>query len=151
MNNMKRPAYLKQCSARHLLIGFFGLMLVLNTAGQTKSTGGINDADGEGSVLKRDPFWPVGYTPKGLEKKADGDEGQAVKPATDSNWSLAMKKVVINGISSRSNNEFYAVINGAVKSVGDTVIVKYEGTTYTWSVDKIQPPGSVKLRRVSAR
>ena len=78
--------------------------------------------------------------------------GQKVEiPAVSSNWKDAMKKVVINGVSSRADDEFFAVINGQVKSIGETVTLKHEGTIYTWAVDSITPPGSVKLRRVSAK
>ena len=62
-----------------------------------------------------------------------------------------MKKVVINGVSSSADNDYYAVINGEVKSVGDTVSVRMDSSVYTWAVDDIKPPGSVKLRRVSVR
>ncbi len=111
--------------------------------------GGTNDAGTQQSAPKRDPFWPVGYMPE-IIQRADPKKKEVVVPVISTNWNEAMKKIVINGVSSRADNEFFAVINGQVKSVGDTVSLNYEGTIYTWAVDSINPPGSVKLRRVSA-
>jgi hypothetical protein len=104
------------------------------------------------ATFKRDPFCPVGYVSK--RQKAAAEENakpEPLEPALANNWDSAMKKVVINGVSSRADDEFFAVINGQVKSVGDSVSVDFGGTVYTWAVDGINPPGSVKLRRVSAR
>ena len=101
-------------------------------------------------IGKRDPFWPVGYIPEHLIKKEVTVE--KVKPVSVvGSWSLAMKTIVINGVSSRSGDDFFAVINGEIKSVGDSVSVKYGDAVYTWTVDSIKPPRSVKLRRVSVQ
>ena len=123
---------------------------VVGTAhSQTKNADGMVDAPNEGSSAKRDPFWPVGYVP---EKSIQVESGQKItSPAVSTDWNGAMKLVAINGVSSRADDEFFAVINGQVKRVGETVTLKHEGTIYTWSVDSITPPGSVKLRRVSAK
>lgn len=112
---------------------------------------GINDAKKGRAAVKRDPFWPVGYMPKNMQSISPEKHTSAVTEGAVSNWSSAMKKVVINGVSSRSDNEYYAVINGEVKSVGDTVSIRQGGMVYTWAVDGIEPPGSVKLRRLSTR
>jgi len=101
-------------------------------------------------IGKRDPFWPVGYIPERLIAKEPPAEKVKSVPVVGS-WSVAMKTIVINGVSSRSNDDFFAVINGEIKSVGDTVTVKYGDAVYTWSVDSIRPPNSVKLRRVSVQ
>ena len=119
---------------------------------QAQESGGINGAKQEKAAFKRDPFWPVGYVPESVKKAiAARDKPNSVRPTVANNWSTAMKKIAINGVSSRANNEFFAVINGQVKSVGDTVTVNLDGLVYTWAVESIKPPGSVKLRRVSAR
>ena len=108
---------------------------------------GTTDAKKGSVAVKRDPFWPVGYTPKGTQI-----ESQASSVDTGgSTWAEAMKKVVINGVSSRSDAEYCAVINGELKTVGETVSIRLGGSVYTWAVDSIEPPGSVKLRRVSVR
>lgn len=135
--------------AGRLLFPMVGIGLLLSSISfsQTKPPSGMNDAQIEPATSKRDPFWPVGYVPRELQKKA---EVVVKKPTESSDWSGAMKKVVINGVSSRANNDFFAVVNGEVKSVNDTVSVTHGGITYTWAVANIKPPGSVKLRRVSA-
>ena len=109
----------------------------------------MNDAFPLETVAKRDPFWPVGHVPEAVQ--AANKKKVVVKKSAESNdWNGAMKKVVINGVSSRANNDFFAVINGQVKRVDDTISVSHGGVTYTWAVAKIKPPGSVNLRRVSA-
>lgn len=119
-------------------------------AEETKATRGINSAQNSVTSVKRDPFWPVGYVPESVKAAAEAKKPKTVVKRTIANdWNTAMKNVAINGVSSK-NKEFYAVINGRIKSVGDTVTVKHEGMVYTWSVESIKPPGSVKLRRVSA-
>ena len=111
---------------------------------------GTKDAIKGEAVVKRDPFWPVGYVPANAQ--VDVGESPPASPVRGSNsWNEAMKRVVINGVSSRADNEYFAVINGEVKSVGDTISIVLDSTVYTWAVDGIEPPGSVKLRRVSAR
>ena len=118
---------------------------------QAAPADGTDVAKEGATAIKRDPFWPVGYVPEHVKAAASAKEKpEAVKPTVANDWNKAMRKVVINGVSSRADNEFFAVINGQVKSVGETVTVNYEGTVYTWAVDEIKPPGSVKLRRVSA-
>lgn len=115
---------------------------------QTNAASGTNDAQKSGSSIKRDPFWPVGFVPERLVKEQKKVTRKVV-PTGNKDWSGAMKKVAINGVSSR-NNQYFAIVNGELKSVGDTFSVEHGGTTYTWEVATIQPPGSVRLRRVSA-
>ncbi|MDF7809298.1 hypothetical protein P4E94_17770 [Pontiellaceae bacterium B12219] len=147
MTNNKTYRRWRFASLKLSVIGT-ALLISASAFSQTKTTSGMNDAKTETSAVKRDPFWPVGFVPESQMK----DEKAVVvkKPTGNNDWSGAMKKVVINGVSSRANNEFFAVINGAVKSENDTVSVEHEGTIYTWAVASIKPPGSVKLRRVSA-
>ena len=131
------------------VIGFAGTVNFAQA--HTAVANGTNDALEQEAFIKRDPFWPVGYVPKNIKSvipKGDPEQGVA---KIDNSWNEAMKKVVINGVSSRANNVYCAVINGQVKSVGDTVTINHSGTIYTWAVDGIEPPSSVKLRRVSAR
>ena len=110
---------------------------------------GTLDAQRAGTAEKRDPFWPVGYMPKQTFRSVSQQGSPKVTPLNS--WNEAMKKVVINGVSSRTDNEFFAVINGDVKRVGDTVSVRLGSSVYTWAVDGIESPGSVKLRRLSVR
>lgn len=124
------------------------LGVVASSFGQAKTVDDKKNVPMKDSQSKRDPFWPVGYEPR------KGERSAALTPAvssTESSWNEAMKKVVINGVSSSANNEYFAVINGAIKSIGDTVSVKHGSATYTWVIDTIEPPASVKLRRVSVR
>ncbi|WP_372845664.1 hypothetical protein [Pontiella sp.] len=137
-----------------LWVGLLASAFVLGALPAESHAGGVGGTDDalESATFKRDPFCPVGYVSK--RAKAAAKEKTAAephKPALVNDWDNAMKKVVINGVSSRGGDEFYAVINGQVKRVGDSVSVDFGGTIYTWAVDGIQPPGSVKLRRMSTR
>ena len=125
------------------------LLSARSADGQTKNPNGMNNASASDGTIKRDPFWPVGYVPERLTKMAQ--EKPVVKQKSSVlDWSGAMKKVVNSG-ASKSGNDFYAVINGGIRRVGDTFSVEHEGTTYTWAVSGIKPDGKVNLKRVSAR
>ena len=150
---MKSNPYTNPRNARIL-----GVALAIVLAGtinfaqaQKVSASGTKDALEQEAVRKRDPFWPVGYMPKITTSVIPIDSSVQSLTKVDNSWNEAMKKVVINGVSSRAKNAYCAVINGQVKSVGDTVTINHGGTIYTWAVDGIEPPSSVKLRRVSAR
>jgi hypothetical protein len=132
-----------------LLLGLFGLNLSTSHA---NPYGGIDNAKDNIVVASRDPFWPVGYKPEQPQDKVDVARQQMLVGATGTtDWNIAMNQVVINGVSSRGGNEYIAVINNEVKAVGETVSMWFGGTQYTWQVESIAPPGSVKLRRISAQ
>jgi hypothetical protein len=118
---------------------------------ETNRTDGIDVALKAANSPLRDPFWPVGYRPARIVTKEPGPQGPVIKRDAVSDWNTAMQNVDIQGVSSRAGDEFYAVINGEVKGEGETVSVELGGTIYTWEIQRISPPGSVKLRRVSAR
>ena len=150
---MKSKPYAKPWNTRILAVTLaFGLAGTMNSAQALEDVaGGTNDALEQEAVLKRDPFWPVGYTPKKIKSVIPSENPKQSSVKVDNSWNEAMKKVVINGVSSRADNAYIAVINGQIKSIGDTITINHGGTIYTWAVDGIEPPGSVKLRRVSAR
>ena len=117
-----------------------------------KPSDGINNAKKSAGTVMRDPFWPVGYQPINMP----GDENNVTEKVFiasngSTDWNAAMKQVVINGVSSRAGNDYVAVINNEVKTVGETISIFYGGTQYTWIVQSITPPKSVQLRRVSAK
>ena len=117
---------------------------------QTSPSDGIDNAK-VSKATARDPFWPVGYKPKwSIEKESDAHI-EVVGKEGSTDWNKAMEQVEIQGVSSRAGNEFYAVINGEIKSAGETVSVTVDDVNYTWMIEGISPPSSVKLRRVSAR
>ena len=150
---MKNKLYAKKGYTRvRVMISVIGFAGTVNfVQAQTAVANGTNDALEQEAFIKRDPFWPVGYVPKitkSVISKGNSEQGVA---KVDNSWNEAMKKVVINGVSSQAQNAYFAVINGQIKSVGDTVTISHGGTIYTWAVDGIEPPSSVKLRRVSAR
>ena len=124
-----------------VLIFVFAAMLAGSLYSDAAASVGMNNANKKAQQEKRDPFWPVGYAPVIESKEA---LPVVERPVVVGSWGKAMKTIVINGVSSRSDNDFYAVINGEIKSVGDTVSVKCGGTIYTWAVDSIKPPNSVK-------
>lgn len=114
---------------------------------ELKPSLGLDNAMEESGGALRDPFWPVGYTPAWVIEQESPQ--RAINTAID--WNQAMKHISIQGVSSRSGHDFLAVINGRVKGVGETVSVRTAGLRYTWMIESIAPPNSVKLRRVSAQ
>ncbi len=126
------------------------LMALMLFSAQTQA--GTNDASKPAGSVERDPFWPVGFRPEQIHSSAQTDPQRALKSSNgNEDWSAAMKLVDINGVSSRGNNEFFAVINGQIKRIGENVSVSCNGMFYTWVVVGIKPPGSVKLRRISVK
>ncbi len=131
-----------------ILLGFIGVNPMDSHA---EEGDGANNAKSGASVVVRDPFWPVGYVPEKPQDKEDVARRKMLTGTNGNNgWNEAMKKVVINGVSSRGGNEYVAVINSKIKTVGESVSVEYGGSRYTWQVERIAPPGSVKLRRLVA-
>lgn len=137
-NNKKITPFGSRCGPLlvALFVGMSGTVLQRSEAASNES---------KENAVKRDPFWPVGYVAKGEENSVLTQRKQGGTGAVD--WDKAMKQVVINGVSSRADNDYVAVINNEVKSVGESVSIRYGGAKYTWKVEKITPPGSVKLRR----
>ncbi len=124
-----------------LFVGWIGVFPQISLA--EINNGKVNAKE---VAVKRDPFWPVGYTPRQVQ----GSTAKAQQKMSGRvDWDNAMKQVVINGVSSRAGNEYVAVINNEVKTLGESVSISYGGARYTWKVDGITPPGSVKLRRHS--
>ena len=128
----------------YLLAAFLmGVVGVSPQRSMAESNDGRINAKEDVASVRRDPFWPVGHTPE------RGRNPTAITPKKGGSvdWDEAMKQVVINGVSSRADNEYIAVINNEVKNVGESVSIWLGGTHYTWVVDSITPPGSVELRR----
>lgn len=116
-----------------------------------RAVDGTDSAKSSPAKEARDPFWPVGYTPEWIKNAGKSQLALEMETTGDADWNAAMKEVSIQGVSSRAGNEFYAVINGQIKSVGDAVSVKHGNSTYSWAIESITPPSSVKLRRISVK
>ena len=141
----------KQIGITMLLAILFGPKAVPAIDVKTSQAGGIDDAEVSAVAVLRDPFWPVGYTPKWIIENKPKEQGQVVEKEKSIDWNKAMEQVAIQGVSSRSWNKFFAVINGQVSSTGETVTVQVGDVNYTWMIESISPPSSVKLRRVTAQ
>ncbi|VGO20073.1 hypothetical protein [Pontiella sulfatireligans] len=137
-----------------MILTFGGLLFATvylsggTTYAEPAAGNGLNNANKKTAPVKRDPFWPLNYVPERIKNETLSN-AQSVNGKQD--WNAAMKQVVINGVSSRSDNECFAVINGRVKSMGETVSVSLGGLDYTWVVDDINKAGSVKLRQLSVK
>ncbi len=136
-----------------LVLGlFFSLTIEASSANAAKNiANGTNSALNPTTSMQRDPFWPVGYQPKWLINEGKTVQDKALDGDESTDWNAAMKQVSIQGVSSRSGNEFIAIINGEIKTVGETISLNYGNLFYTWMVDAITPPSSVKLRRISVQ
>lgn len=146
-----RTTLARKISIAVLLVLLVGLKAIPADDLETSPSDGIDDAKDHTVVVQRDPFWPVGYKPKWNTDNGSNAQIKVVAKQGSTSWDKAMEQVVIQGVSSRAGNEFYAVINSEVKSTGETVSVTVGGVSYTWMIEGISPPSSVKLRRVSAQ
>ena len=145
MKNSEKTVLFKTLH-RYLLATFLvGMAGVLPQLSMAESNDGMINVKENVASVRRDPFWPVGHTPEREGNPTAITPKRGISGSID--WDEAMKKVVINGVSNRADDEYIAVINNEVKSVGESVSIWLGGTRYTWVVDRITPPGSVKLRR----
>ena len=152
MKNREYSTVLKSSRTRLVTLALAGLIVLPLQVARAEGQGGKDRAQDNVAAVRRDPFWPVGYEPKQVFRSAESDtpvEPKILQGGID--WEEAMKQVVINGVSSRATDEYIAVINNEVKSVGDHVSIEKGGVKYTWKVESITPPGSVKLRRHAAQ
>ena len=131
---------------------FTASILVLPVESHAGQTNGTHNAISGAAAVQRDPFWPIGYTPEWVIENASSGQPSVLKGSAGKiNWDEAMKRISIQGVSSKAGNEFFAIVNGEVKCVGDTVSLKFNDLNYTWIIESILPPNSVKMRRISAR
>ena len=151
MKTQNKTASVRNRSTSILLVFLVGMTTVPNVNSQPEHKDGMGSAQASEVVTQRDPFWPVGYTPKRMVEHETKDEEPAIEKNGSIDWDRAMKKVSIQGISSRAGNESFAVINGNIKCVGETVSVWADKVNYTWLIESLAPPSSVKLRRLSAQ
>ena len=147
MTKCIKSLLMNRLTAVTAFVFLIALSPVFSADSQMKEEGGIDSAITSVSG-QRDPFWPVGFVPERVMEK-----GVSKKKTVTGNvdWNKAMKQISIQGVSSRAGNEFFAIINGQIKTAGETVSVKVSNVLYTWAVDSIAPPSSVKLRRISAQ
>lgn len=147
MKNKAISTFLKTLQVRNLIMAaVIGTIVSPQFVRSETESGKVRAKQKAGAVL-RDPFWPVGYEPETVYRSEESDTPVRRKATPGGiDWEEAMKQVRINGVSSRAE-EYIAVINNEVKSVGEQVSIEYAGVKYTWKVESITPPGSVKLRR----
>lgn len=111
---------------------------------------------------RRDPFWPVGYTPKPrVVTTTTNMSGTASSPLPEErpvpiNWDAARKILDIRGIGligrERQTNtaKYLAMIGGKLTEVGDIVSVSYMSRLYRWKVTAISPDG-ISLAKLDVR
>lgn len=113
--------------------------------------------EGDGAVSTprmRDPFWPVGYTPKVVRRKPAGvgmpaSSPVAVVPEVSHvpQWDEARRKLDIRGISLIGRDKvtgkarYLAMVAGKLVEEGDVVNVTYEDRVYRWKVVGIGTAG----------
>lgn len=95
-------------------------------------------AAGEQGGVLRDPFWPVGFIPKGVA--IDGARAQKIDETVGTpQWADAMKQLHLSGIMNTGQGTYVAIVNGQAVSEGDTISVFFSGRNYTWTVRAITP------------
>jgi len=103
---------------------------------------------------KRDPFWPVGYTPKVVRKIVEPKVG-GVSTASRSEaevlripqWEEAMRLLDIRGVSligrdkATGQAKYFAMVTGKFVEEGDVVSVTHGDFVYRWKVVGIGASG----------
>ena len=146
---MKTDRLINNCCRTFLLLLTACWTASAETEGSAPRSGGMDDARRSATLL-RDPFWPIGFVPKRVVFEQEAGE-PVVQVEAETDWSKAMKHIAIQGVSSRSGSEFFAIINGEVKAAGEKVAVVVDDVQYTWVIESISPPHSVRLRRMTVQ
>jgi hypothetical protein len=118
------------------------------------------------AVRVRDPFWPVGYTPKVVRKSEDPKAGGTsllkgrVAELPERNhtpqWDEARRKLDIRGISligrdkASGQPKFLAMVAGRLVEEGDVVNATYEDRVYRWKIVGIGK-GGVSFQKLDVR
>jgi hypothetical protein len=104
------------------------------------------DASTPSLAVPRDPFWPVGYTPK-EPAQAAVDVAIPSDTITEDDWRLAQKKLITASVFRKKDtttgvDRFLALINGKVVAPGETVIVSHRGFSFRFKVADITAAGA---------
>jgi len=94
-------------------------------------------SDGSDIYNKRDPFWPVGWTPppKITDTTIKG-------PQSPIRWADAARLLEVSALSESADGTYFAIIKGqGVVEKGDFVAVRFNGLTYRWKVIEISGTG----------
>lgn len=127
-----------------LVLLALSLMVVSAAVAQQGAPTGSPGAVTPATSATRDPFWPVGYTPK----ESTQPDAAPVMPGitiTEDDWRQAQKRLVAASIfrskSTAGVDRFLALINGQVVSAGDAVAVQHRGFTFRFKVTNITSAG----------
>lgn len=125
-------------------------------AAATETEGPTVAAEATNTVVDavlRDPFWPVGYTPKLDLPEPTNTVTETVlppveiKPVAPAEW----PELRARGVTETPERDHIAFLDGVGMIVeGDTVRVERGGVVFTWYVVKISKDGA-ELRRLSAQ
>lgn len=139
-----------------------GVPPVQNIAGQMASD---EDPAVAPLVRVRDPFWPVGYTPKVINKSVESKTGESsaqsiaaglLERARTPQWDEARRKLDIRGISligrdkASGQPKFLAMVAGKLVEEGNVVNVTYEDRVYRWKIVGIGK-GGVSFQKLDVR
>lgn len=99
-------------------------------------------------AFRRDPFWPVGYTPpaQGRVATQGSEQKPPEKDASEKEWDDAAKSLVYQG-SLISSSGAYAIINNQMCQTNDVLTVRRGGKIFRFRVKNLAP-GKVQLERL---
>lgn len=129
----------------------------------TASTASVGLSTGVVGVLpgtRRDPFWPVGFAPRRVEKAGGSPSAPASAGVTPAprppDWDEARRHLDIRGVTrmgrdkSTGRASYFAAVNGRVVEEGESVSVVWDGRVYRWRVSGISPAG-VQLTKLDLK
>ena len=93
------------------------------------------------AAQKRDPFWPVGYTPIAERPEPINEELARVQEQT--HW----PELELTGHSRTGKNTYMAIIKGiGIVDSGDIVSMEKDGLVYSWRINAVTAKGISRTR-----
>jgi len=98
----------------------------------------------------RDPFWPVGYSPRSEKREEETkaiEEEQADLAADEELWNTLQKKLRIAGVAVVGDKKM-ATINNRLVEEGGIVGIRHENREFRWKISEITDSRRVRFTRL---
>jgi len=122
-------------------------------AAQSPAEAKSSDGPATDGPERRDPFWPVGYSPgpqvDPVVQARKIEQAEIEQERLARSWNEAQARLTVAGLSRMGDEGYFAIVNGKMLRAGDTVSIDTEAGSFHWRVEDIDSDG-IKLKRIRA-